>query len=66
MIFFLKVLPHLLKTMYLVLSMFKAKRFFSQYFFNFARENFNPIQVGGHNVSPTGFCLTVPKRFEVD
>ena len=45
MTFFLTVLPLLLKTMYLVLSMFKVKRLFSQYFSNFAREKFKPCAV---------------------
>ena len=45
MIFFLKVLPHLVETMYLVLSMLKVRRFVSQYFSNFAREKFKPCYV---------------------
>ena len=45
MIFFLNVLPQLLKTMHIVLPMFKVERFFSLYFFNFAREKFKPYSV---------------------
>ena len=45
MIFSLEVLPRLLKTMYLALSMFKVRRFFSKYFSNFVREKFKPCSV---------------------
>ena len=45
MTFFLKVLPRLLKIMYLVLSMFKVKRRSSQYLSNLEREKFKPCSV---------------------